>query len=60
MLPKYLNTTLPLHWHPGEEFAYLLHGEVMAIVGEERRTLSATGDVGHIPLKAVHTASTGA
>ena len=54
------HTKLPLHWHPGEEFAYLLEGEVTVHMDGKTRTISEAGTVGHIPLKAVHTASTGA
>lgn len=54
------HTKLPLHWHPGEEFAYLLEGEVTVHLDGKTHTISESGTVGHIPLKAVHTASTGA
>jgi len=54
------HTMLPWHWHPGEEFVYLLDGEVTAHFRDGTKTLRAPGAVGYVPLKAVHTASTGA
>ena len=53
------NVTLPKHFHPGEEIAYILHGSVTLLLeGEEDRTLSE-GAVGVVPLKKVHTARSG-
>ena len=53
------NVTLPTHFHPGEEIAYVLHGSVTLLLeGEEERTLSE-GAVGVVPLKKVHTARSG-
>ena len=47
------STALPTHYHPGEEFVYMLEGKgVLTIEGEEF-TLEA-GDFQKIPLKAVH------
>ena len=52
------NTTLPKHWHPGEEFGYVIEGSVVVwMKGEEERTLVA-GDTTKIPLRKVHTAMT--
>ena len=52
------NTTLPKHWHPGEEFAYVLEGSVILwMEGEEELTVKP-GDVIKIPLKQIHTAIT--
>lgn len=50
---------LPKHYHPGEEFVYLLEGS--AIVWQQGKpdvTLNA-GEIYRIPLKQVHTAVTG-
>ena len=52
------NTTLPKHWHPGEEFAYVLEGTVILWQeGKDDRVLTA-GDAGKVPLKQIHTAMT--
>ena len=53
------NTTLPKHWHPGEEFAYVLDGSVTLWQKGKRDQTIATGDVGKVPLKQIHTAVTG-
>lgn len=51
-------TTLPAHWHPGEEFAYVLDGAfVLHQQGKADETYTK-GDVGIVPLKQVHTVST--
>ena len=53
------NTTLPTHWHPGEEFAYILEGSAtLTMEGEEDTTFSA-GELSVIPLKRVHSATSG-
>lgn len=53
-------TALPKHWHPGEEFAYVLEGVVtLWQEGKEDITVGA-GGVGAVPLRQVHTARTGA
>lgn len=53
------NVTLPMHWHPGEEFAYLLQGSVTLILDGEGEQESYAGDVGVVPLKKVHAARSG-
>jgi len=52
------NTTLPKHWHPGEEFVYILEGT--GILWQEGKTdvVLKKGDVYKVPLKQVHTAKT--
>ncbi|WP_205663326.1 cupin domain-containing protein [Alteromonas facilis] len=53
------NTSLSKHWHPGEEFAYVLEGSVtLWQQGLEDRLLQA-GELASIPLKQIHTAVTG-
>ena len=53
------NVTLPKHWHPGEEIAYMLQGSVTLLLdGESEKEITA-GEVGIVPLKAVHTARSG-
>ena len=53
------NKSLPKHWHPGEEFVYVLEGSAtLWQEGKEDIVLSA-GQVFKIPLKQVHTAVTG-
>lgn len=52
------HTTLPRHWHPGEEFAYALEGSfVLRQEGKPDETYRK-GDAGKVPLKQVHTVST--
>ena len=52
------NASLPRHWHPGEEFAYVLEGSsILRRDGMADQTASQ-GDVVHIPMQQVHTAVT--
>jgi quercetin dioxygenase-like cupin family protein len=53
------NTTLPKHWHPGEEFAYVIEGDVVLWQEGKSDVASTTGDVNMIPLQQVHTAISG-
>lgn len=53
------NLTLPMHWHPGEEFAYILQGSVTLILDGEGEQEAFAGEVGVVPLKKVHTARSG-
>lgn len=53
------NTTLPKHWHPGEEFVYILEGVVSLWLDGEVQASGSPGDVLKVPLKQVHTAITG-
>ncbi|MHC4955169.1 MAG: cupin domain-containing protein [Planctomycetota bacterium] len=53
------NTTLPRHWHPGEEFYYCIEGEIAAELDGKRTPFVGPGDAGHIPYKLVHTGITG-
>jgi quercetin dioxygenase-like cupin family protein len=52
------NTNLPKHWHPGEEFAYVLEG--LAILRRDGKADLAIskGEVVKISLKEIHTAVT--
>ena len=51
-------TTLPKHWHPGEEFAYVLEGSLVLWQEGKADEHYKKGDVGKVPLKQVHTVST--
>ncbi|MBL4837044.1 MAG: cupin domain-containing protein [Kordiimonadaceae bacterium] len=52
-IPK--GTPIPPHYHPTEEFLYLVQGEmILTIVGQADRHLKA-GDSFKIPAKTVHT-----
>lgn len=53
------NTSLPKHWHPGEEFAYVLEGSVTLWQKGERNIAGKRGEVLKVPLKQIHTAMTG-
>jgi quercetin dioxygenase-like cupin family protein len=52
------HTTLPSHWHPGEEFAYVLEGSFTLRQQGKPDEVYSKGDVGMVPLKQVHTVST--
>jgi len=52
------NTTLPKHWHPGEEFAYVLEGALTLWQESKPDEHYVKGDAAMIPLKQVHTIST--
>jgi len=53
------NTSLPKHWHPGEEFAYVLEGSVTLWQEGKPDIKGVKGDALKVPLKQVHTAITG-
>ena len=48
-------TTLPKHWHPGEEFLYLLKGSGTLWQQDKSDTQLKEGDVFKVPLKEIHT-----
>jgi len=52
------NTALPKHWHPGEEFGYVLDGSVILWQKGKADIVAKAGDVVKVPLKQVHTAMT--
>jgi quercetin dioxygenase-like cupin family protein len=52
------NTSLPKHWHPGEEFAYVLEGSATLWQKGKDDIVCNQGDVIKVPLKQVHTAIT--
>lgn len=52
------NTKLPTHWHPGEEFAYIIDGSVVLWQKGKQDTLGTKGDAMMVPLKQIHTAKT--
>ena len=52
------NTTLPKHWHPGEEFAYVLEGSVTLWQKGKEDIVGKAGDAMKVPLKQIHTAVT--
>lgn len=51
-------TSLPKHWHPGEEFGYVLEGSVVLWQEGKDDIVGKKGDVVKVPLKQVHTAIT--
>ena len=53
------NTSLPKHWHPGEEFVYILKGSATLWQKGKSDILVEEGEVFKIPLEQVHTAITG-
>jgi len=55
-VPK--NTTLPTHYHPGEEFVHILTGSgELTLEGQEPKVISA-GETIKVPLKRHHSFST--
>ena len=55
-LPK--ATTLPYHYHPGEEFAYILEGSGELLLEDETKIPLKAGEAGKVPLKRTHSFST--
>jgi len=53
------NKSLPKHWHPGEEFAYVLKGSVTLWQDGKPDIVFKEGEVAKVPLKQIHTAITG-
>ena len=52
------HTTLPRHWHPGEEFAYVLEGStILRREGKPDLTV-LKGELIKISLKEIHSAAT--
>ena len=51
--------SLPKHYHPGEEYVYLLEGEATLWQQGKADTPMTAGQVVKIPLEQVHAASTG-
>lgn len=52
------NASLPKHWHPGEEFGYVLEGSVVLWQEGKDDIVAKKGDVVKVPLKQAHTAIT--
>ena len=53
------NKSLPKHWHPGEEFAYVLSGSVTLWQEGKPDIVVKQDEVVKVPLKQIHTAITG-
>ncbi|MFC1886991.1 cupin domain-containing protein [Thermodesulfobacteriota bacterium] len=49
------NTSFPKHWHPGEEFVYILEGSVVFWLKDKADVICKKGDVIKVPLKQIHT-----
>jgi len=52
------HTSLPMHWHPGEEFAYVLDGALILHQEDEDDVKYIKGDAAVVPFKKVHTIET--
>ena len=50
---------LPWHWHPGEEFFYVIEGSITLKRRGEPDLLAGAGEAQNIAAQAVHTGSTG-
>jgi len=53
------HTELPWHWHPGEEFFYVIEGSVTLKRRGEPDLPAAQGDAQKIAPQIIHTGSTG-
>ena len=53
------NMSLPKHWHPGEEFVYVIDGRVTLWQEGKEDLVFSAGDAAKVPLKQIHTAKTG-
>ena len=52
-------TTLPKHYHPGEEFVYVLEGSATVWQQDQPDVTLNAGEIYRIPFAQVHTAVTG-
>ena len=52
------NTALPKHWHPGEEFAYVLEGSVVLRRDGKPNLTASKGELAKVSLKEIHFAMT--
>ena len=52
------HTELPLHYHDGEEFIYVLEGSAYVVLKDKEDILLSKGDFFKVPLREVHTAKT--
>lgn len=53
------NTVLPRHFHPSEEYLYVISGATTLKIDGQPDVLLKAGMAHQIPAKAVHTAETG-
>ena len=53
------HTELPWHWHPGEEFFYVIEGSVTLKRRGKPDLPAGKGDAQNIAAKVIHTGSTG-
>ena len=53
------HTELPWHWHPGEEFFYVIEGSVTLKRRGQDDTPTAAGDAQKIAPELIHTGQTG-
>ena len=54
-IPK--NTTLPAHYHPGEEFVYLIQGSGELTLKDQSKIIVKAGETAKVPLRYVHSFS---
>ena len=52
------DTTLPKHWHPGEEIAYVIEGSLVLWQENESERVFTKGDACVVPWKEVHSVMT--
>ena len=54
------DTQLPWHWHPGEEFFYVMEGEITLLRPDRSDQLNQKGEAGKVPAGQIHTGRSGA
>lgn len=54
------NAVLPTHWHPGEEFAYVISGAVTLKQRGKEDVTGRAGEAMQVPLKQIHSAKASA
>ena len=52
------NKALPKHWHPGEEFAYIIKGSLTLWMENHGEKTYKKGDACVVPFKKVHSVQT--
>ena len=54
------DTALPKHWHPGEEFAYVIDGSITLMLDGAEPLEMTSGEAVKIPAHSLHSARAGA
>ena len=54
------DTQLPWHWHPGDEFFYVMEGEITLLRPDTPEQLNQRGEAGKVVAGQIHTGRSGA